>query len=93
MLTIGLVRELAFLSHGLGFPLKFSIEVISKKMDLLIDKDILSIAYKGEEIWRENVQPDVSFFGVESCDLIFKIVNRIDAGDYSWKEEFNYIID
>jgi hypothetical protein len=85
MVTVGLVKELFFISRVLNdtFYLKlFKGELQDNELCLKMEPNAaLTVYYQGYEIWREIVEGDTSFFGVESCDSISRIIACIDNGD------------
>ena len=86
MVTVGLVKELFFISRVLNdsFYLKlFKGEKQEHELCLKMDPDAnLDIWYDGHHIWREQVEGDTSFFGIESCDTISRIIVCINNKDF-----------
>lgn len=90
MLTIGLARELGFLSKILNRKLVAKIHLEGLKKDETLDisfspDGMMDVFYKGNYIWHECVEGDTSFFGVESCDTISRIIACIDNGT-DWQQ-------
>jgi hypothetical protein len=84
MLTVGLVRELLFIAKATQIPInaEFSLNGLypsSLKINLKPDGEMY-VWYNLNLIWKEIVEGDVSFFGVESCDSIARIIACIDNG-------------
>lgn len=83
MLTVGLVKEFLFISKALGETLH--LKLFKDSPEVALDMRInpvgdLDIFYAGYHIWSEKVEGDTSFFGVESCDTIARIIACIDNG-------------
>jgi len=94
MLTVGLIKELYFIAHVLQdvYYLKL-FKGEGGDRELLVKMTPigeLDVWYQEHHIWREKVEGDTSFFGVESCDTISRIVACIDKGSewahYRWRE-------
>jgi hypothetical protein len=92
MITVGLVNELAFLASTFKREVKVEITLGAESITTLtIDpKGLLNAHYKGYHIWQETVYGDASFFGVESCDSISRIMACIDNNDNTWREKYYY---
>lgn len=93
MITVGLVKELYFIAHVTQTPVLCDIKLGGgfSPVSLTISHDgLLEAAYKGQTIWREHVEGDGSYFGIESCDTISRILACIDNGSdwtqYRWEE-------
>ena len=89
MITVGAVRELAFMSQHVGHPLYVSIYVADKLMGLKVEENDVWISYQGEEIWNENIYGEGNWFGIESCDTISRIIECIDKGE-PWREKHEW---
>lgn len=89
MITVGLVKELTYISVTLHTDVQATIEALGHEVVLGISKGYLSVHYAGEYIWRESVSED-SLFGIESCDSIARIITCISNNDNSW-EKYKYI--
>jgi hypothetical protein len=89
MITVGLIKELLFVSKSLrtSVTFKLSSERIKSEILAVIKERNLEVWYLGYRIWNESLDEDISMFGVESCDTIARIVLLIDAGDdVQWRE-------
>jgi hypothetical protein len=95
MLTIGLAKEMFFVAHVLGDSFYFKIFKGEKQDNEMCVKMTpegrMTVWYQGKEIWQEVIDGPESFFGIESCDTIARIVACIDNGtswdQYRWKEK------
>jgi|TARA_R110000765_G_scaffold44203_1_gene91807 hypothetical protein len=83
MITTSLIRELEFISKNTRSPVCARLR-IGKIPELIVkvDKGILELEYKGNNIWTEGLS-DAENFGVESCDTIYQIIEAIDK-DQDW---------
>ena len=87
MLTVGLVKELYFLAHVLNDTLTVDFKfgrfphLLKIKINTAGDMDVF---YGEQHIWYEKVEGDTSFFGIESCDTISRIIACINNGT-SWE--------
>lgn len=83
MITVGLVKELHFLAHvfhdtyTVDLKREQSPHVLKIKINAAGDLDVF---YGENHIWYEKVEGDSSFFGIESCDTISRIMACIDNG-------------
>lgn len=87
MITVGLVKELYFIAKVFNESLTIDItpslssRVLKLKINAAGDMDVF---YGDNHIWYEKVDDSLtSFFGVESCDTISRIMACIDNGS-SW---------
>jgi hypothetical protein len=98
MITIGLAKELYFIAKVTTRPHTFQIypsplqysptsEIITIKMT---PSGVMDVFYRDKHIWKETVEGDTSFFGIESCDSINKIINCMNLNDDSWKDKYYY---
>jgi hypothetical protein len=82
MITVGLVKELAFMSEFMGQPLhtviilpdlnfRFLMQVANKK---------LLIYHKDDLIWEESLDETTGNFGIESCQQIVEIFRNKCSG-------------
>ena len=78
-LTIGLVREMEFLSTYAKKPVHFTFHLVSD-LEIKINNKILDLSYNNIPIWKENISID-GMFGLESVSHIYKIINLIDNGE------------
>jgi hypothetical protein len=100
VITVGLIKELYYLSFISTQTLHFEMSSVefngwvlkpNQTLKIVIKPDgILDIFYKENHIWHESVDGELSFFGVESCDTISRIMSCIDNNDSSWKEKYYY---
>jgi len=96
MITVGLVKELLFIAQVFrrSFNIDLKIQGAPKPLQIFVSPDAqLKVWYNNEQIWEETIEGDTSFFGVESCDTISRIVFCIDNGSpwkqYAWKESLD----
>jgi hypothetical protein len=98
MITVGLAKELYFISKVTNqeytvqlYPSPRENSILSQILTLKIKPTgQMDIYYRDKHIWRETVEGETSFFGIESCDSISKIIQAIYAGDSSWKDKFYF---
>lgn len=85
-ITVGLVKELFFVSEMLKTPIDVLIQTNRTKLPLKISvRDaILNIWYSENHIWNESLSEGITMFGIESVSTIFEIVMLIDNGA-PWK--------
>lgn len=93
MITVGLVKELYYIAAILRQEYCIQINPVwdglkvSKFLEVKITPDgWLNVWYQTEHIWREQVEGETSFFGIESCDAISRIVACIDNNNPNWVE-------
>lgn len=93
MITVGLVKELYFISRVLKTPveIEFTSPSIPSTLLIKINNNVLDVEYACQHIWHETIEGDTSFFGVESCDTIARIMACINNGtsweQYRWDEK------
>jgi len=88
MITIGLAKELYFIAKVTNQP---ATALLNNGLYISVQPNsTMDVEYKGIHIWRERIEGDTSFFGIESCDNIFKIINAIDSKDDTWKQKYSY---
>jgi hypothetical protein len=82
MLTVGLVKELFFITKALNTSVKVDLKAdfLQAPLKVAIAGGVLDIFYRENHIWRENLASETSMFGVESCDAISRILAGIDGG-------------
>lgn len=83
MITVGLVKEVFFLAHVFNREVNTTLRVGLEAHPITIQvspEGIFKIFYKTFHIWTERVEGEGSFFGVESCDTISRIIACIDNG-------------
>ena len=87
MITVGLVQELYFISSTLKVAVSSSLKTnkLKEAVTIEIKDNFLELYYCNEKIWRESLDPDISMFGIESCDNIAKILFFMDCGIPEWK--------
>jgi len=88
MINAGIVQELDFMSEHYKSEVTVSISCKGKETKLDFKEGRVTITYQGAEIWRETVYGEATWFGIESCDRIHKIVTCIDNNDDSWKQKY-----
>ena len=89
MITVGAVRELAYMSQHLGVPLYIAIDAGGKHLSLKVEENSVHISYQGQRIWEENIYGEGNWFGIESCDSVAKIINCINDGE-PWAEKYGW---
>lgn len=88
MLTVGLAKELCFLSLVHTSPVTSTIKIGEDVLTLEVDAQKLKAFYAGHHIWTETVDlghEGISHFGLESCDHIARIIDGINAHDELWR--------
>jgi len=90
MITVGLVKELYYISHFFNTTLTTTLST-SNSRDIIMkvspvgDLDVFA---GDEHIWYEKIEGSDSFFGIESCDTISRIIACINNGtpweQYKW---------
>jgi hypothetical protein len=94
MITIGLVKELFYISVALHTDVKVELETdFNTPIILKIHKNVLDVTYKGYHIWNETVEGDTSFFGLESCDTISRIVAALNGNDWETAKNLMFFED
>jgi len=92
MITVGLIKELQFISSSLKTPLLLTIASTSfPNITVQIENETLTLTYLGHLIWREKVLGDSSFFGVESCDTIARIMVLLKNHQINEAKELFYL--
>lgn len=96
MITVGLVKELYYVAHFLRTTVEATLCIATENgpsypILVYVSADgNLNIWYQEQHIWSEGVEGPTSFFGVESCDTISRIIacinNGSDWSQYRWKE-------
>jgi len=89
MITVGVVREIAYMSQRVGEPLYISMHLADKLFGLKVEENKVWISYQGQAIWEENIYGEGNWFGIESCDTIARIVDLID-NDEPWQEKHGW---
>lgn len=96
-MTVGFIKEAYFISRVLKEVFYFKLfkgEKQDTELCFRIGPDATMVVwYQGKEIWKEVIDGPTSFFGVESCDAISRIISCIDNGtdwsQYVWKENLD----
>lgn len=84
MITVGLIKELLFISEALKTPVDVTLQTqIAEPIYIKIYNKVLEVYYgnDGVRIWRETIDGDASMFGVESCDTLARIIHCWQKGD------------
>lgn len=89
MITVGAVRELAYISQHAEKPLYVSIDIDGRHISMKVEENNLRVSYQGQKIWEENIYGQGNWFGIESCDEIRRIIDCIDNGE-SWIEKHSW---
>jgi hypothetical protein len=94
MITVGVVRELAYISQHAEKPLYVAMDMDGKYVSLRVEENSIRVSYQAQLIWEENIYGEGNWFGVESCDEIKKIMDCVDNGEpwiekHSWKKSNN----
>lgn len=92
MITVGLIKEFYYISTVLKTPVVAAVRINGMKapLDIKISSGCLDLWYRDLHIWRETIEGTTSFFGVESCDAISRIIVSLEAGDPNWSN-YRYI--
>ncbi|MEY2859193.1 MAG: hypothetical protein RLZZ74_3506 [Cyanobacteriota bacterium] len=61
-----------------------------RPLAIKITNGVLELFYGQLQIWRESIEGSDSFFGIESCDAIARIIVCIDNRDDTW-HKYKYI--
>lgn len=86
MITVGLIKELFFISSYTKKNIKFTFN-LHRDLEIYIKPEgKMSLYYNENYIWHEKIEGVNSMFGVESCDAISRIINCIDNNDDGWKK-------
>jgi hypothetical protein len=91
MITVGLIKELYFISKILNTEVRVEFHLPASALIVTIKDNILSVFYRSINIWLENLEGETSFFGVESCDAIARILVCIDNDNLKDASELYYI--
>lgn len=91
MITVGLIKELYFIAKVLNQDLSVGLNLHPQNLDeikmvvvRINPSGLMKVHYNLEHIWTEQVEGDASFFGVESCDSISRIIACMNNGT-DWK--------
>ena len=90
-ITVGIIKELYFISKVLNLPVEVTFKSpVKHPLYVRVYNNILDVEYNSIPIWKETIEGDVSFFYIESCDSIARIIVCIDNGSpwqqYRWNE-------
>ena len=94
MITVGLVKELFYMNaaHRIPIVTTFVIDQLPKlRVEVL--HGILNVFYLEEHIWQEAIEGPTSFFGVESCDTISRIMVAMDNQDKPTADKLKFFDD
>lgn len=89
MITVGVIRELAYMSGYVKNEVYAAIDVDGKNIGVKASENYVKISYQGQQIWEENIYGDGNWFGIESCDTIYRIMECIDKGE-PWREKHGW---
>ncbi len=89
MITVGIVKELEFMSRVLRQDVSTLVWVGRRKIGIETSENRVVISYGGEIIWDENVYGEGNWFGIESCDTIYRIIKCIDDEE-PWREKHEW---
>lgn len=94
MITCGLIKELYFIATALNTPVQVSLSSeLHTPIQIKILKNVLQVWYQETHIWTETIEGDTSFFGVESCDTISRIVATMNNGDTQGAQKLMFYDD
>lgn len=92
MVTASFVYELQFVAKYFNAPASVDLKVGDfPPVTFTVVDDVLTVEFLDDLIWKEKVVGADSNFGVESCQVIFRIIEMISAGDDSWKKKIPHI--
>jgi hypothetical protein len=92
MITVGLIRELDYLSRMLSTPVDVILtSLVCNPIHIKVNLGVLDIEYCDKHIWHEEIESSVNMFGVESCDTISRIITCLDNGDVTNAERMFYL--
>lgn len=78
--TVGLVKELEFISNHTGSQVVTDIcmggDDFLVVLNIVIKNGFLYIRHEGEIIWHESLDETTGNFGLESCQQISQILNN-----------------
>lgn len=92
MITVSLIKELEFVSSFWGGDITASIKVREQfpEVKIRIEKSKLTIFFLNKTIWQESISGTSSNFGVESCQTIMLILDKILKGE-EWENSIPHI--
>ena len=77
MVTVGLIRELNFISELTSSPITADLSISDiVTVKVLISNKIFELYLDEELLWRESLDEETGNFGVESCQRIADIINK-----------------
>lgn len=92
MITVGLVKELAWISSALKSDVSVTLFAGGgEPLYISVIREILEVQWRTHVIWKEKISGDTSFFGVESCDAISRIVACLESGNVAGANELIYL--
>jgi hypothetical protein len=89
MITVGLVKELEFMSRAMEEDISLLMWIAGRRVGVEVSENRVVVSYGGEVIWDENVHGEGNWFGIESCDTIYRIIKCIDKEE-PWKEKYEW---
>lgn len=94
MITVGLVKELFYIASALKTDVQASLSTnFNTPLNIKIHKNVLQVWYQDWHIWTETVEGDTSFFGVESCDSISRIIACMNNNDMQSAQKLMFYED
>jgi hypothetical protein len=98
MITVGLVKELLFISTALNVEvsavMSFPKVIEHPQLTLFVHNNILKVVVEAngikEAMWQEEIEGPSAMFGVESCDQISRIIHAISKGDIKTAQKLYY---
>jgi hypothetical protein len=82
MITVGLIKELAFVSLALKAELEATIKTaLTDTIHVKITNNTIRVHYKNHFIWEELIESAGIGFGVESCDALARIIYLLNNND------------
>ena len=91
MITVGLIHELSFIAAYLDKEIEALFSIGKHEIKTVVSENKVTIFYGEQTIWKEGIHGEGSWFGVESADVVHKIIKHIDKhGDTSWKEKYRW---
>ena len=77
MVTVGLIREINFISELTSLPVSVSLSISDYvTVKVLVSNKILELRLDDELIWQESLDEEMGNFGIESCQRIADIINK-----------------
>jgi hypothetical protein len=94
MVTVGLVKELYFITVVFKRPIDCFLghPDSGDAIHLRIQDGVLEVRYHGMLIWHEGIEDEAtSFFGIESCDAISRIIACLNNDDEEGAKRLIYL--